>query len=302
VRLNLSACAPFSLWAVAESHGWVQLPPFAWDRSTQRLTRIERLDTGRVVELVIRQAAEGVAVEVRERLTGPEREEVSRKVWWMLGLGTDLSPFYDLVREEPKLAHVEQQALGRLLRSSTVFEDAVKTLLTTNTTWQGTIRMVEAVVSSLGDPLVTDPSRNAFPTAVQLSRSDEQELRTLGLGYRAPFVLELARRVEREQLDLEALKNGNFTAEAVRQALLDVKGIGDYAAASLLMLLGRYDDLPIDSWAQKLISREWYGGRPVSRGEMEAVFARWGKWKGLAYWFWNWTPQEEGSCDGQQEI
>jgi len=84
-------------------------------------------------------------------------------VEWMLGLDQDLSAFYALARHEPKLAQVEERAQGRLLRCPALFEDIVKTILTTNTSWAGTIRMVEALVSQFGDPLPADPTRHAFP-------------------------------------------------------------------------------------------------------------------------------------------
>jgi 3-methyladenine DNA glycosylase/8-oxoguanine DNA glycosylase len=297
VRFNLSSCPPFSLWAVVESHGWAQLRPFAADREAGKLTRVERLGNGRVVELAIQEAAGGVAVEVRGALAALEREEVSRKVWWMLDLGKDLSSFYAQALEETKLAHVEHQALGRILRSPTVFEDVVKTLLTTNTTWAGTVRMVQALVSHLGDPLPTDPSRNAFPSPMQLAERSEAALREIGLGYRAPFVVELARRVVEGELDLEGLKDGEQSVEQVRRTLLGIKGVGEYAAASLMMLLGHYDYLPVDTWACKLVSHEWYGGRPVGREEVEAAFEDWGRWKGLAYWFWNWALWEDRNRD-----
>lgn len=293
MRLNLSACPPFSLWAVVESHGWVRLPPFAVDYQAGILTRVERLESGRVVECVIQESVGGVTVEVREQLSGAEREEISRKVWWMLGLGQDLTPFYALARNESRLAHMERRALGRMLRSPTVFEDSVKTLLTTNTAWTGTLRMVEALVSHFGDPLPNDPSRNAFPTPAQLARGSEADLRDLGLGYRAPFVTELARRVAEGELDLEGMKDADWPTDEVRRRLLEIKGVGEYAAASLLILLGRYDYLPVDTWARKLVSREWYNGRPVGRKEVEAAFAHWGPWKGLAYWFWDWALWEE---------
>lgn len=289
MRLSLSACPPFSFWSVVSSHGWVRLPPFAVNHRAGVLTRVERLESGRVVELVIAEAAGGVTVEVREQLSGPEREDVSRRVWWMLGLGQNLAPFYAAVQQEPKLAHVEQRALGRFLRAPTVFEDLVKTLLTTNTTWAGTIRMVETLVSGFGDPLPTDPSRNAFPSPAQLAERSETDLREAGLGYRAPYVWELARRVGDGELDLEALKEDGRGADEMRRILLGIKGVGEYAAASLLMLLGYYEYLPVDSWACRLVSREWHEGASVGRGEVEAAFERWGQWKALAYWFWDWT-------------
>jgi 3-methyladenine DNA glycosylase/8-oxoguanine DNA glycosylase len=63
--------------------------------------------------------------------------------------------------------------------------------------------------------------------------------------------------------------------------------VGEYAAANLLMLLGRYDFVPVDSWALKMVSHEWHSGEPVGRAGVEAAFKHWGEWKGLAYWFWD---------------
>jgi 3-methyladenine DNA glycosylase/8-oxoguanine DNA glycosylase len=254
------------------------------------LTRIERLETGRVVGLHIHEAVGGVSVEVKDRLKGAEREEIGQKVWWMLGLGQDFTAFYKLARKEPSLTHVEEKALGRLLRSPTLFEDAVKTILTTNTTWQGTIRMVSALVAAYGDPLHTDPSRHAFPAPSHLARASESDLRQLGLGYRAAYVRALAQLVCDGGMDLEVLKTS--PTPEIRRQLLAIKGIGDYASASLLMLLGRYDYLPIDSWARKLVSEEWYDGKPVGPDEVEKAFEQWDSWKGLAYWFWRWSSQE----------
>jgi len=92
------------------------------------------------------------------------------------------------------------------------------------------------------------------------------------------------------ELDLEALKHSDLPTPELRKRLLGLKGVGDYAAANLLMILGRYDAIPVDSWALKMVSNEWYGGAPVGRAEVEAAFEGWGEWKGLAYWLWDWTP------------
>ena len=288
MRLTLSACPPFSLPAVVKSHGWIRLAPFRGDEHTGGLTYVERLDAGRVVEMLIQETTGGVSVEVDGPLSEAERDEIARDVEWMLGLEQDFSAFYALARDEPKLAHVEGKAQGRILRSPTLFEDVVKTILTTNTSWTGTIRMVKALVAHFGSPLPADPTRHAFPTPDQLAATDETTLRSAaGLGYRAPYVLELARSVE--ALDLEALKAADIPTPQLRKRLLAIKGVGEYAMANLLMILGRYDFVPVDSWALKMVSHEWYGGEPVGRAEVEAAFERWGEWKGLAYWFWDWS-------------
>ncbi len=76
--------------------------------------------------------------------------------------------------------------------------------------------------------------------------------------------------------------------DEVRKSLLAIKGIGPYAAANLLMLLARYDYLPVDSWARTLVSHEWYEGEPVGEKEIQDAFVDWGEWRGLAYWCWDW--------------
>jgi 3-methyladenine DNA glycosylase/8-oxoguanine DNA glycosylase len=294
MKFSLSARPPFSLPAVVGSHGWVRLAPFSTDAHTGVLTYVERLASGRVVEMLIQEATGGVSVEVDGQLSEADRDQVARKVKWMLGLEQDFSTFYALARNEPTLAHVEERAQGRVLRCPTLFEDTVKTILTTNTSWAGTIRMVEALVSQFGTPLPADRTRHAFPTPDQLAAADEETLcSTARLGYRAPYVLEMARAVTSGTLDLESLKTTDIPTAELRKRLLAIKGVGGYAAANLLMILGRYDFVPVDSWALKMVSHEWYGGEPVGQAEVEAAFERWGEWKGLAYWFWDWSYADE---------
>jgi 3-methyladenine DNA glycosylase/8-oxoguanine DNA glycosylase len=229
-------------------------------------------------------------VDVTGAFNQVEQDQIARNVTWMFGLDQDLTPFYAVARAEPKLAQTEARAQGRVLRGPTLFEDAVKTMLTVNTSWAGTIRMVDALVTQFGDPLPADPTRRAFPTAEGLAEADEATLRTeTRLGFRAPSVLQLARRVASGSLDLESLKAAKIATGELRQRLLGIRGVGPYAAANLLMILGRYDAIPVDSWAMKMVSQEWYEGQPVGPAEVEAAFERWGEWKGLAYWFWDWN-------------
>src|SRR5690606_4358959 len=141
-----------------------------------------------------------------------------------------------------------------------------------------------------GEPYSGNPSQHAFPTPERLAGADVEALRKEAkLGYRAPYVHELADRVARGELDLEALKAADIPTAELRKELLALKGVGGYAAANLLMLLGRTDFIPIDSYALKMVSNEFHGGEPVGPPEVEAAFTRWGPWKGMAYWFWEWS-------------
>ncbi|MEW5871267.1 MAG: Fe-S cluster assembly protein HesB [Chloroflexota bacterium] len=302
MQLSIPARPPFDFNNVVRSHGWYQLAPFHYDEAAGVLTYVDRLASGRVLALGLSGGPAQACVTLESELASAEIDEVRRKVSWMLGLEQDFSAFYALASQEPKLEHVAAAARGRVLRSPTFFEDVVKTILTTNTQWGGTIRMDARLVGQYGEPLplAGEPlplagERRAFPTPQRLAEVDEASLRqAVGLGYRAPYVLELARRAAGGELDLEAFKTSDLPTLELRKRLLAIKGIGAYAAANLLMLLGRYDFLPIDSWALKVVSHEWHHGEAVTPAQVEAAFEGWGAWKGLAYWFWQWSLFSEG--------
>lgn len=287
--LKLTAAAPFSLAAVVNSHGWVQLAPFEAG-ADGTFSYVTRLCSGRVLRYQAAPCDGGLVVTTPEALQEEEAADLTQQVRWMVGLDQDLAPFYEHVQGHPKLGHVVDEARGRLLRSPTLFEDVVKTILTTNTTWAGTRRMTSNLVAQFGEPLPADGAQRAFPTPQRLAQTSAETLRQeTGLGYRAPYVLALARAVEVGELDLEALKDGDLPTEELQRELLRIKGVGNYAAANLLLLLGRYDHIPIDSWALRMVSQEWHAGEPVGPAEVEAAFEAWGEWKGLAYWFWDWA-------------
>ena len=149
MKFSLSARPPFNFLSVVNSHGWRQLAPFSYDERTNILGYIMRLANGRVVELKFRDGADGVIVET-EKLDATERKEVKEKAAWIFGLDMDFSRFYAAARGEPKLARAKKLALGRVLRSPTLFEDVIKTILTTNTLWGATRNMTLKLVNEFG--------------------------------------------------------------------------------------------------------------------------------------------------------
>ena len=290
MNLQLLARPPFSLNSVINSHGWTRLAPFLYVEGKDDLGYIYRNKNGRVVKLNIIEHDNGVSVDIHGKVEQHELVEITAAVKWMLALNNDFSEFYKLTKNEPKLNHVEEKAQGRLLRSPTLFEDTIKTILTTNTSWTGTIRMTEALVNHFGEPIPGSTTEFSFPTPERISTSDEQTLReNTRLGYRAPYILNLAREVASGTLDLEALKTSELPGDQLHKQLISIKGVGNYAAANLMMLLGRYDYLTIDSWAIKMVSQDFFDGDPINPKDVERIFEPWGKWKGLAYWLWDWS-------------
>jgi 3-methyladenine DNA glycosylase/8-oxoguanine DNA glycosylase len=285
---DLTARQPFNFNSVVNSHGWIQLAPFRFDEDRRTLFYTDCLSNGRVVEYRVMETPQGVRVETAGGLGKPERIEVADKITWMFGLDLDFSTFYKAARGEPKLRQARKLAHGRVLRSPTFFEDVLKTILTTNTLWGATKRMNLNLIDTFG--IAYDGSAfRAFPTPGRLAASSPAVLRAkVRVGYRAPAIHELASDVASGKLDLEAFKTSSLATLELRKELLKIRGVGPYAAANLLMILGRPDFIPIDTYALKMVSHEWHRGRPVTPKQVEKAFHKWGEYKGLAFWFWDW--------------
>jgi N-glycosylase/DNA lyase len=240
----------------------------------------------------ISQGKPGYA-DIRMRGRTPDRktrEMLRTSLEYILRLDEDLSGFYDLAASDPDLAWVTEGA-GRMIRSATIFEEAIKTICTTNCAWSATERMVSALCEHLGQEAIgaprTGPLGRAFPTPVAMAQADEAFYRdVMRAGYRGRYFQEIARAVAEGSLDLEALGRANpeeLTAEELEKALLDLPGVGPYAAAHIMMTLGRYSRLILDSWTRPKYAKLM--GRPsVKDAAIEKRFRRYGPFAGLAFW------------------
>jgi N-glycosylase/DNA lyase len=196
----------------------------------------------------------------------------------------DFSDFWELCRGHVVLRHCRSKRTGALLRCATVFEDTVKTICTTNCSWSNTKLMVSNLCRMFGEPCARDGEAFTFPTPERLAVASEDDLKEAKLGFRARYILEFARWVVDGDLDLDAWCRKR-DPDALRTALLGVKGVGSYGANHLLMLLGHYGEIPCDSEV-----REYLGVSPkAAQKEVERAAARrygkWGRYCYLAYKF-----------------
>jgi 3-methyladenine DNA glycosylase/8-oxoguanine DNA glycosylase len=244
----------------------------------------------RTVRIVSHRREHG-ALTFLGRLPGPRMiENLLAAAQRVLRLDEDLSSFYAMASEDPDLSWAASGA-GRLMRSATVFEDVIKTICTTNCSWSATERMVSALCEHLGAPAPGAPTRSwrgrAFPTAQAMAEADEDFYRrVVRAGYRAPYLREIAQSVSEGSLDLEAL--GTVSAEELpdedlEKSLLALPGVGPYAASHIMMVIGRYSRLILDSWTRPKYAR-LLGRESVEDGEIEQRFAAYGRYAGLAFW------------------
>ena len=280
---------PVDLWRTLVSHGVASLPPSELDEDARVLTVTVPVRRAKPRTLRIREDKRGAA---RIELLGPPAGErvksgVREVVARMLNLDEDLGPLYASAASDADIAWITAGA-GRMFRSPTVFEDVVKTICTTNTTWSATERMVGALVAQLGEPSAGCFGR-AFPTPAAMAAADEAFYReVVRSGYRGAYLRTLAADVADGSIDLEELRTGGpdeLPDEEVAARLLALPGVGPYAAAHVMMLLGRHSRLILDSWTRPKYA-SLNGGRKASDSHIERRFKRYGPYAGLAFWLY----------------
>jgi 3-methyladenine DNA glycosylase/8-oxoguanine DNA glycosylase len=285
---------PVDLRRTLLSHGFVELPPMRLDEDVPALEVTVAVD-GKARTIEIRPGRRGRArVSVLGRAPSARiADELVARARHVLALDEDLSDFYGLVAEDPELSWAADGA-GRMIRAASVFEDVVKTICTTNTAWSATRRMVTALVTNLG--AVAPGGRHAFPTAEAMAGADERFYKeVVRSGYRGPYFRAIATDVAEGRLDLELLLDPELPDDEVAARLLALPGVGPYATAQMLMLLGRYSRLILDSWSRPKYAQ--LNGRKASDKTIERRFRRYRQYAGLAFWLYvtrDWIAEPAG--------
>jgi 3-methyladenine DNA glycosylase/8-oxoguanine DNA glycosylase len=284
VELELKGAGgePVDLWRTLSSHGVADLPPNVIDEDARTLETTLSLPRNRARTIRIRAGKPGRVLVEGARIGISDAPVVTQAARHILRLGADLSAFYEAAREDPDLDWVLAGA-GRMLRSPTVFEDVVKTICTTNCAWSATVRMTTALVEHLG--LEAPDGRHAFPTPAAMAEADEDFYRdTVRAGYRGAYLRTLATEVAEGRLDLEELNDPELPDDVVAERLLALPGCGPYATAHMMMLLGRYSRLILDSWTRPKYAR--LNGRKAGDKTIEQRFRRYRDYAGLAFWLY----------------
>ena len=283
MEISIPVPANFSFKRTVISHGWCELLPFEFEQEKWMLRRVIDLGADRPVTVSVTSGDKQLEVSTNRRLGKRAAAKVVHDVRHIFRLDDDMTPFYQSVARDEVFAWVEREGAGRLLRSPTVFEDLVKAICTTNCSWALTVKMVTGLVRHLGREGAD--GRRGFPTPQLMAEAPAEFYReTVRAGYRAPYLKELAMRVASGELDVESWLASELPSPALKREMKGVKGVGDYAAETLLRLVGRYDGLALDSWVRGKFARMYGRGRPVTDQKIARRYARFGAWQGLALW------------------
>lgn len=276
------------------------LAPNRWDPERQTLNTAITLDDELAVPIAIGTLADGrVVVRSPARIARSECTVIRRAVRRMLRLDEDLSLFHDRCRRNTSHAEAAALRFGRLLRSASLFEDVVKVLCTCNVAWRQTVNMVDQMVRHWGVPTV-ETGIHGFPTPARLARVRIGTLKRLArVGYRAEFILKFARDVACGRFDLVQIEQSHLASEELYARFRQIRGVGDYAASHLCMLLGHYDRLAIDTETVRLLTRR-HPRRRFTPASIRRYYQPWQPFAFLAYWYELWADYVDRHGQAEQ--
>jgi 3-methyladenine DNA glycosylase/8-oxoguanine DNA glycosylase len=287
------------------SYGYFLLAPNYWDPRSRTLWRV--LCTGGRCAFAagIRQPrgpGTPLRITLSRSLTPTERTRAHVCLTRMLRLDESAEVIAAFHARDPRFA---ASGRGRLFRSPTLHEDIIKTVTSCNVTWPSTVQMNLRLCEVLGARCTGGlPSRTfAFPDARRLAATAPSLLRArCRVGYRDARIVQLSKLLctspRHGGVDVAMLEDPAVPDERVFRYLVELPGIGPYAAANIMQLLGRYGRLPLDTESVRH-GRTVLGMKGTAAAIMKRLarhYAPFAQDAFRSYWFelWAWYESRQG--------
>lgn len=162
----------------------------------------------------------------------------------------DLETDYDQLKDQfsqlsPVMAKACEYAPGIRILNQDPWEALCSFVVSQNNNIKRIMGIVERMCNFYG--------QGGFPTVESLANAKEDDLRALGLGFRAAYIINTARAVYEGQINLQTLKT--IEIDSARANLMTVKGIGPKVAdCALLFGCHRLDCFPLDVWMKRIMA------------------------------------------------
>ena len=133
-------------------------------------------------------------------------------------------------------------------------------------------QIIARLAQRYGHPLPTPSGYSpafSFPPADRIAKATESDLRSLGMGYRAPFLKHAAEAVHEGRVQLSEIHELDY--HQAQEILQTLQGVGPkIAACVLLFAYGNQDAFPIDVWVRRALKELYFPQQSPSDRELEA--------------------------------
>ena len=249
----------------SHAHGWKYLAPFSWKDDAHTLRFAVMVDECPIdIECCQSKSDIQALISSHTALAAEQLDEIRVMIRRTLCLDIDTLRLLEKAEKVgPEFAKLIINGAGRMLRSPTLWEDAAKTLFTTNCTWALTRKMCDAFCSEKFSP-ATPCGTYPFPLPKTIVEYSPEKLkRIVPVGYRAGYVTALAHCFTADPC-LCNLETDGLDYRSADGIVRNLKGFADYACAHLLVLAGYFDKIPIDTTVISFLKENYRVRKPHS--------------------------------------
>jgi N-glycosylase/DNA lyase len=213
-------------------------------------------------------------------VAGGESEDDVRSLCEHLGLSAPLALIEERLGADRVLRRVLPHTTGIAIMQQDLWESLISFVISAFNNIPKIRLAVEHLSRRFGERIAEGVF--AFPSPEQLATARLPALRACILGYRAPYVRQVARAVADGLVDLDALRAAPL--DDARDVLLGLPGVGEKVAdCVLLFALGHGGAFPVDVWVQRAVEGAYLKGRRASpRAIREWAQERFGALAGYA--------------------
>ena len=135
------------------------------------------------------------------------------------------------------------------------FQCMISFIISSNSNIQKIKNSLEKISKKFGKKVkIQNKEFFLFPEPEKLARATIDEIKSCGVGYRAPFIKEAAKMVILKKIDFEYLKKCDYH-EAKKNICL-VPGIGNKVADCIMLFsLNKLESFPLDTWMIKILEK-----------------------------------------------
>lgn len=198
--------------------------------------------------LIVEQKDSGEII-AKTKLEKSEVEEA-------LGLHKNLEDVFSTFPEDENLSTAREELWGLRIIQDEFFPCLISYLCSPQMRIPRIKKMHNEMAEEFGEVReINGVEMRRFPTLEELSKASEDQLRDLGVGYRAKYIVESV-KILQEDFDVQKFEDLNY--EESREYMKELYGVGDKVADCVLLFsLGFHEAYPIDTWAQKALEKNY---------------------------------------------
>ena len=292
IQLTIDPVPPFSFRLTVRK-------PAGWDLLTaEEVYEDETLWTG------VRFGGKPVGLKIQSRGTTEDprvsigvysasaisRTDVQALRWLLttcLGAQQDLKGFYEFAMKDEILKHVVEDLYGMHdTQAASLFNSVILSICLQMARLKRSYQMMDSIDAKYGETIEFDGKRVTLqPTAERIAELDPAVFaKECKLGYRAKYIVASAKMIVEGFPDMREIMK--MPPEKAKEKLLELPGIGDYAAD----IINPHAGFPIDAWSVDVFGLLFFGREPENRREAilkvkQEGIRRWGTWSWMGFFY-----------------